>query len=123
MRKISRRSFAKSAVVVATAAAIMPASFAQTEPSAPKLTAAVPRPPAAPAPLSAASQAEVDARINWIYAKYGAHLNDEQRADIKRLITGGQAGLDAMRAYDLGNSAQPAELFRIYRAAPRKVSR
>ena len=28
---------------------------------------------------------EVEARINWIFTKYGSRLNDEQRADIRRI--------------------------------------
>jgi len=46
---------------------------------------------------------EVEARINWIFTKYGARLNDEQRADIRRILTSGQPAIDAMRAYPLGN--------------------
>ena len=115
MNKISRRSFAKDAVVIATAAAVAPMLIAQTEPPAPKTTAAQPKPPDSPPALSPASQAEVDARVQWIVTKYGAHLNDEQRADVKRLVAGGQAGIDAMRKYDLENGRGPAEPFRIYR--------
>lgn len=119
MRKISRRTFARNAVVIATAAAVAPMTIAQTQPAAPKTTPAAPKPPANPAPLSAPSQAEVDARVQWIVTKYGAHLNDEQRADVKRLVAGGQSGVDAMRKYDLENGTGPAEPFRIYRRTPR----
>ena len=104
---------------MATAAAAAPMLIAQTQPPAPKTTAAEPKPPEAPAALSAASQAEVDARVQWIDTKYGAHFNDEQRADVKRLVAGGQSGIDAMRKYDLENGTGPAEPFRIYRRAPR----
>lgn len=120
MKKVSRRTFARDAVVIATAAAVAPVLIAQTQPPAPKTTAAEPKPPTAPPALSAASQAEVDARVQWIVTKYGAHLNDEQRADVKRLVSGGQAGIDAMRKYDLDNGAGPAEPFRIYRKAARR---
>ena len=119
MKKISRRSFARDAVVIATAAAIAPVIIAQTEPAAPKTTAAQPKPPENPPALSATSQAEVDARVQWIVTKYGAHLNDEQRADVKRLVNGGQSGIDAMRKYDLENGIGPAEPFRIYRRTAR----
>jgi hypothetical protein len=115
MKKISRRSFARDAMVIATAAAVSPVLIAQTQPAAPKTTAAEPKPPANPPALSAASQAEVDARVQWITTKFGAHLNDEQRADVKRLVNGGQGGIDAMRKYDLENGTGPAGPFRIYR--------
>lgn len=120
MKKISRRSFAVDAVVIASAAAFAPMLVAQTQPEPPKTTAAEPKPPANPAALSAASQAEVDARVQWIITKYGAHLNDEQRADVRRLVSGGQSGVDAMRKYDLENGAGPAEPFRIYRKAAKR---
>ena len=115
MKKISRRSFARNAVVIATAAAVAPMVMAQIEPAAPKTTAAQPKPPENPPALGAASQAEVDARVQWIVTKYGAHLNDEQRADVRRLVSGGQSGVEAMRKCDLENGAGPAEPFRIYR--------
>ena len=113
--KISRRDF----VVAATAVAVAPMTIAQTEPAAPKTTAAQPKPPDNPPALSAASQAEVDARVNWIVTKYGAHLNEQQRADIRRLINGGQSGVEAMRKFNIGNDTGPAEPFRIYRRTPK----
>ncbi|HEY3055335.1 MAG TPA: hypothetical protein VGK31_05330 [Thermoanaerobaculia bacterium] len=106
MTKVSRREFARDVMLLAAAAAVMPSVIAQ----------APDKPPA----LSAASQAEVDARVQWIVAKYGARLNDEQRADIRRIITGGQAGVETMRKYDLANAAGPAEPFRIYRRAAKR---
>jgi len=65
--------------------------------------------PAGPAESGApAPNAEVEARIQWIFTKYGSRLNETQRADIRRIITGGQAAIDAMRAYPLDNSMGPA---------------
>jgi hypothetical protein len=62
----------------------------------------------------AAPNAEVEARIQWIFTKYGSRLNDEQRADIRRIITSGQQGIDAMRAFPLGNEVGPPVPFRVY---------
>lgn len=107
--KLSRRSFARDLAVAATAAAVLPPALAQTTPQP---SAA---PPPKPPDLSPASQAEVEARIQWIVTKYGSRLNDEQRADIRRLITSGQGGVEAMRAYPLDNSAEPSTPFRVYR--------
>ena len=84
MRKVSRRTFARDALIVAAAA--------------PALTATSPEAPTNP---------EVEARIQWIFTKYGSRLNDSQRADIRRLITGGQPSIDAMRAYPLDNGDGP----------------
>jgi len=88
VRKVSRRTFARDAVIIAGAAAVMPQALAQEK-------------PAPPSP-------EVEARIQWIFTKYGSRLNETQRADIRRIITGGQAAIDAMRAYPLDNSVGPA---------------
>jgi hypothetical protein len=63
---------------------------------------------------------EVEARINWIFTKYGARLNDEQRADIRRILTGGQPAIDAMRAYPLGNEVGPPVPFRVYSGKRRR---
>ena len=120
MKKISRRAFARDAIVAATAAALLPSAIAQTQPPPAKSTPAQPKPPDNPPALSAASQAEVDARVQWITTKYGSRLSDEQRADIRRIIAGGQSGVDAMRKYDLENAAGPAEPFRIYRKAAKR---
>jgi len=92
MSKISRRSF-----VAATAAVAIPFDLVAAEAA---------KPPANP---------EVEARIQWIFTKYGSRLNEAQRADIRRLISGGQSSIDAMRAYALDNADDPATPFRIYR--------
>lgn len=71
-------------------------------------------------PADAAPNAEVEARIHWVLTKYGARLNDEQRADIRRIITGGQPAIDAMRAYPLGNEVGPPVPFRVYSGKRRR---
>lgn len=100
MTKMSRRAFARNAIV-ATAAVALP----NVAPAAEKEAAANP---------------EVEARIQWIFTKYGSHLNDEQRADIRRIISSGQSGVDDMRKYALDNADEPAEPFRPYRKAAKK---
>ena len=67
-----------------------------------------------------APNAEVEARINWIFTKYGARLNEEQRADIRRILTSGQPAIDAMRAYPLGNEVGPPVPFRVYSGKRRR---
>ena len=89
MRRVSRRTFARDAVIVAIGAPALASSLA-----------------ASPVEASAPN-AEVEARIQWIFTKYGSRLNDAQRADIRRIIAGGQSSIDAMRAYPLDNSVGP----------------
>lgn len=109
MNRISRRNFAKHVVVIAGAAAVLPEMLAQNPPATD---------PAADtaSPLASASRAEVDARVSWIVNKHGVRLSAEQRNDIRRLIAGAQPGLEAMRAYDLGNAIEPATPFSVWRA-------
>ena len=66
------------------------------------------------AAAEATNNPEVEARINWVFTKYGSRLNDEQRADVRRIITSGQPAIDAMRAYPLGNEVGPPVPFRVY---------
>ncbi|HEX3580251.1 MAG TPA: hypothetical protein VH087_00715 [Thermoanaerobaculia bacterium] len=68
----------------------------------------------------AAPNAEVEARIHWVFTKYGSRLNDEQRADVRRIISGGQPAIDAMRAYPLGNEVGPPVPFRVYTGKRRR---
>ena len=100
--KISRRAF--TALISAGAGGL----------AAPSIGAMAAEPPAA------APNAEVEARIHWILTKYGSRLNDEQRADIRRIISGGQGSIDAMRAYPLGNEVGPPVPFRVYSAKRRR---
>jgi len=94
MPKVSRRAFALSLAVAGVATAT------------PSTAAEAPVPSTTP---------ELEARINWILGKYGARLNDEQRADIRRLIVTGQPGVDAMRAFPLDNAVEPATIFKVWR--------
>lgn len=109
MSKISRRSFARDAVVIATAAAVMPSVVAQTPPAPPP-----DRPLANPATMPLPNP-EIAGRVTWIEMKYGSRLDSLQRGDIRRLINGAQAGIDAMRAYPLGNDVAPPVPFRVWR--------
>jgi len=115
---ISRRQFARRAAIASAVASIAPASAmtselgsratptAQPAGQAPA-TAALPQlPPNAPK-LSQESQAEADARFESILAEYGGRFSDEQKADLRRLCTFGQAPLERLRAYKVENGDGP----------------
>ncbi|MDQ3280796.1 MAG: hypothetical protein M3Q69_05220 [Acidobacteriota bacterium] len=68
---------------------------------------------------NAAPNAEAEARIAMVLGKYGERFTEEQKNEIRRNIRGAQSGFDAMRAYPLDNSVEPATLFRVYRRTPR----
>jgi hypothetical protein len=65
------------------------------------------------AKLSPAARAEVQAKIASIFRKYGDHLSDEQKADIRRAMAETQDGLEKMRTFALENGDQPATVFKI----------
>jgi len=122
---ISRREFARRAALASAVATVAPAAALVTsearplEPahaagapggrfSAPPGNAPAPQQPANLPKLSPESQAEVDARIETIFAQYGQRFSDEQKADLRRLCAVAQPPLDRLRAYALENGDAPA---------------
>jgi hypothetical protein len=101
---ISRREFARHAVLVSAAASLAPADLLRPESSAAPLPAQ--QPTSAPK-LSPESQAEVESRVQAILAQYGKRLSDAQKADIRRLATEAQPPLDRLRAFATDNGDGP----------------
>ena len=107
---ISRRDFALTAAALAGAALLPKGARGDEKAKAP--AAAPPKPPK----LSPASQAEADARVQVIVAKYGARLSPAERADLQRLSNDAQQMLEKLRAFALEYGDEPAHTFR----APRR---
>jgi hypothetical protein len=103
---ISRREFARRAAFVSAAASLSPAELLTTASAAPVVPPS-PQTPSAPK-LSQESQAEVESRLQAVFAQYGTRLNDAQKADLRRLAAEGQAALDRLRAYPTDNADGPA---------------
>jgi hypothetical protein len=101
---ISRREFARRAALVSAAASLAPADLLRAESSA----APVPAQQPANAPkLSPEGQAEVESRIQSIFAQYGKRLPDSQKKDIRRLAAEAQPALDRLRAFATENGDGP----------------
>jgi hypothetical protein len=101
---ISRREFGRRAVLVSAAASLAPADLLRSEASG------APQPsqqPAGAPKLSPESQAEVESRVQAIFAQYGKRLSDAQKADIRRLATEAQPPLDRLRAFATDNGDGP----------------
>ena len=64
--------------------------------------------PANSSKLSPEGQAEVDSRIQSIFAQYGSRLSEAQKADIRRLATEAQPSLERLRAFATENGDGPA---------------
>ncbi len=101
---ISRREFARRAAFVSAAATLTPSNLLTAESVATPLNAQL---PANTPKLSPESQAEVDARIQSIFAQYGSRLSDAQKADIRRLATEAQPPLERLRAFATENGDGP----------------
>ncbi len=115
LNRISRRDFARRVALAAAAVAAMPDKLV-AEPglatgpaalSAGQQTTEEPK-------LSPESRAEVEGKIQAILRKYGQRLTEEQKADVKRLVTEGQKPLDSLRAAPLDNADAPATVLRLY---------
>jgi len=101
---ISRREFARRAAFVSAAASLAPSKFLGPEFIAAPLPA---QQPANAPKLSPEGQAEVESRIQAIFAQYGNRLSDPQKADIRRLATEAQPPLDRLRAFATDNGDGP----------------
>lgn len=114
---LGRRQFALGAAAAATGALLPGDLLAQATAGAdqPADTQSLDKKTrAAMSKLSPSAQAEVEMKVASIFRKYGDRLNDEQKADIHRIMAESQDGLEKMRAFKLENGDQPADAFRAY---------
>lgn len=118
-RGISRRDFARHAALAAATAAVLPENFlTRAEATAAPQAAQEPE----EAKLSPESRAEVEAKIQAIFRKYGSRIPEEQKADVRRLVRESQKSLESLRAFPLDNADQPATVFELYPEAARRGS-
>ena len=103
-RKLSRRDFGRGALLTAAAAAV---DTSAAEPGTVSQSASSQTPQLSP---------EAEAQFQAILKKHGSRLSAEQRADVRRLLGTAQKTSDALRAFPLDNSDEPANIFRVYRA-------
>lgn len=103
-RTLSRREFAQRAAVLS---ATVP--FVSSEVILPPTPADLLPQPSQTAPkLTAAGQAEADSRYQQILSLYSDHLDDTQKANIKRMCAELQPSLERIRSFKLENSDVPA---------------
>jgi hypothetical protein len=115
--RISRREFGRRAALGAAVAAAASTKIFLPVTASPSARPGQ-SPPEGPK-LSPEARAEVEEKISAIFRKYGAHLSEEQKADVRRLVTEGQEPLETLRAYPLENSNEPATVLRLERKAAR----
>src|SRR5262245_41277669 len=101
--KLSRREFARG-VTVAAITGVVPLTHAAENVGTQQSSTQ-------PAQLSP----EFEAQFQAIIRRHGARLSEEQRADIRRLLDQSQKTSEALRAFQLDNSNEPATIFLPYR--------
>lgn len=123
--EISRRDFARRAALAAASAACLPGEIlarplhaepATTEPTSASASCATSA--EQQTKLSPESQAEVEQKIQAILRTRGERLSEAQKAEIRRLVTEGQAPLEKMREFPLDNGDQPGNVLRLYPDPP-----
>ncbi|MDB4970310.1 MAG: hypothetical protein JWN44_5999 [Myxococcales bacterium] len=118
MSRLSRREFAGGAAAL-IGATLLPARVVADEKTTPRAQASSATPAAAtptpPKPLTA-GQAEAEARVQMIVARYGARISAADRSELVRMSNDVQGQLDRLRAFPLDWDDQPAHTFR----APRR---
>ena len=101
---LSRRRFAKSALMATAAAAVPKRANGGAKADVGQATQQQPIPPV------------VEAQMAALLSKYGDRLSEEQKNECRRLLIQAHKGAEAMRAFPLENSNEPATVFRVYRA-------
>jgi hypothetical protein len=101
---ISRREFARRAAFVSAAASLAPSNLLGAETVSPLPPE---QQPANTPKLSPEGLAEVESRMQAIFAQYGGRLSESQKADIRRLCTEAQPPLDRLRAFATENGDGP----------------
>jgi hypothetical protein len=103
-RTLSRREFAQRAAVLSATASLVPSKIIRPNgESAPSWQT-----PQATPKLSNAGQTEADSRYEQILSLYSDHLDDAQKANIKRMCAELQPSLERIRSFKLQNGDPPA---------------
>jgi hypothetical protein len=113
--KVSRRDFARKAALTAATAAVLPSGVLSTplEPGGSLVPVASQAQPQE-AKLAPESQAEADTTFRAILRRYGNRLSEEQKSDLRRLVSEAQKPLETMRAFPLDNADQPGNVLKLY---------
>jgi hypothetical protein len=101
---LSRRQFARRAAVLSASATLVPAEAllpASSSAAAPQAAQNAPQ-------LSPEGQLEADSRYQQILSLYGQHLDEAQKANIKKMCADLQPTLEKIRKFALENGNAPA---------------
>ena len=100
---LSRRQFTRRAAVLSASATLVPAGALL-----PASSASAPQAAPNAAQLSPQGQLEADSRYQQILSLYGDHLDDAQKANIKKMCADLQPTLEKIRKFNVENGNAPA---------------
>lgn len=119
-KRVSRRTFARGVVIAAASAVVLPSRSDAQQAPPPSSSGPVATPekkpteaPGAEKKLSAAEEAELDAKFNRIVNLYGSRLSHDQKEEVRRQLTDQGKALGSVRAVAIDNSVQPATVLKL----------
>ena len=111
--EVSRRAFVGGAATVFAAATLAaPRVFACADHAHLSMPLAQDEPPPE---LTPKLKAEVDAKLQHIFARWGDRLNDEQRKRMRTIVSEHVKMLDAVRQVKISNGDSPASVLKLMR--------
>ena len=116
--ELTRREFARGAALAAAGAVVLPKLVEGQQAPPPSTSSPVATPEKKPPEaqekkLSAAADAELEAKYNRIVGTYGSRLSPEQREEVRHQLRDQVKALESVRAAAIDNSVQPATVLKI----------
>ena len=111
---ISRRDFGRNTTLAALGALLVPDKHPGSLPHHLSASSTVAKQDGTEneSDFSPESQAEIDARIQTIFGKYGSRFTDDEKDQIRGFVADFQRSLDRLRAYPLENWDEPVSFVR-----------
>lgn len=112
--EVSRREFARRVALTVAGGTLAAATLPISSKAAPRLPSIAPLlQDEDSSGLSADAQAEVEAKLQNIFAKYGARFSDDQKKLMRRTVTSHVRMLEAIRPIPVANGDTPATVLKL----------
>jgi hypothetical protein len=111
---ISRRDFGRNTTLAALSALLVPGKHPASAAHSSRTLSTSAKQDATKkeSDFSPESQAEIDARIQAIFGKYGSRFTDDEKDQLRVFVADFQRSLDRLRSYPLANSDEPVSFVR-----------
>ncbi|MGC1291992.1 MAG: hypothetical protein WA855_12000 [Candidatus Acidiferrales bacterium] len=112
--EVSRREFARRIALTVAGSTLAAATLPIPSSAAPRVHSIAPLlQDEGASGLSADAQAEVEAKLQHIFAKYGARFSDDQKKLMRRTVTSHVRMLETIRPIPVANSDAPATVLKL----------